>query len=491
MYTKHKLTALFLALMITVSALGSCSADNTEDSPAADTTTATTEESSETEISDHLPEVQYDGYEFRLFLREGSNGTRGASMYAEEMTGDLLNDIVYNRNLAIEDRFNITFQCIYSGDNGFGADCVPALIAGDDAYDLLAPHGRNAFDIALQGLAYEWNNLPYVDLSREWWDANINDSFTIHGKLYTTTGDICYNSLGSAACLFFNKTLFDDYNMEYPYQSVIEGTWTWDKWETIIEETTVDLNGDGVMNWENDRLGYATSVWGGPINMQFAAGLSIITVTNGVPEISFMNERTVDVFQRYFKQLEKGVNIDISQDEAFMKGNVVFLDTRIYKAISFREMEDDFGIIPFPKYSEEMAYRTSVDGAVNLFLVPITVSDPERNSIIVEGMASESYRTTMPQYYEIVLKSKHVRDQESAQVIDIIRNNRVFDFGYYNHSIGLDSIPVELYQKYGNADNVTSYYESIKNTAAAQLDELMEKFHKISELQTEVLSQNG
>lgn len=271
----------------------------------------------------------------------------------------------------------------------------------------------------------------------------------------------------------------------------IEGTWTWDKWEAIIEETTVDLNGDGVMNWENDRLGYATSVWGGPINMQFAAGLSIITVTNGVPKISFMNERTVDVFQRYFKQLEKGVNIEISQDEAFMKGNVVFLDTRINKAISFREMEDDFGIIPFPKYSEDMEYRTSVDGSVNLFLVPITVSDPERNSIIVEGMASESYRTTIPQYYEVVLKSKHVRDQESAQVIDIIRNNRVFDFGYFNHSIGLDSIPVELYQSYSNADNVTSYYESLKNKAAAQLDELMEKFNKISELQTEVLSQNG
>ena len=129
MYTKHKITTLFLALMITVSALGSCSAEDTEESPATDTTATTAEESMETEISDHLPEVQYDGYEFRMFLREGSNGSRGASMYAEEMTGDLLNDIVYNRNLAIEDRFNISFRCIYSEDNGFGADCVPTLIA--------------------------------------------------------------------------------------------------------------------------------------------------------------------------------------------------------------------------------------------------------------------------------------------------------------------------------------------------------------------------
>ena len=485
-----KTITLLIALLTGLSPLTACASADTDAETKESTADTTPAEPEEPEFSDNLPDVTYDGYEFRLFIRESSQGGRGASLYSEEMTGDLLNDIVYQRNMAVEERFDVSFLCIHSADAEYGTDCTATIIAGDDAYDLLAPHGRFAFDIALQGLTYEWGNLPYVDLNREWWDANINKSFTIHDKLYTTTGDICYYSVGSAACLFFNKSIFDEYKIAYPYDAVIEGRWTWDEWEKIIEETTADLDGDGVMNWEKDRLGYVTSMWGGPINMQFAGGISIITITDGIPEITFMNERTVEVFQRYFKQITPGVNIDIPHKDAFMKGNVTFLNANINSAVTYREMEDDFGIIPFPKYSEEMEYRTNVDGGANLFLVPITVTDLERNSVIIEGMASESCRNTIPQYYEVVLKTKHVRDPESTQVIDIIKNSRVFDFGYYNMSIGLDSIPVNLYQASGNADNIASFYKSKEKQAVAELDALIEKYNKIAELQAEVLEEN-
>ena len=491
MKAKKSLT-LLLALLMFTGTFASCG-ESTANADPSETTAGTqteapsaeeTEAETEPEISDNLPEKDFEGYDYRMFVRD--QGGRGISLIAEELTGDLLNDIVFNRNLAVADRFNINISFAYSADE-YGTDCTPSILAGDDAYDLLAPHGRFAFEIALQGLTYEWNLLPYVNLDQPWWDKGARESFTIHDKLYTTSGDICYLSLGQTMCLLFNKNLFDEYQIAYPYQDVLEGTWTWDKWEDIINTTTVDLDGDGTINWENDHLGYATSVWGGLINMQFGGGISIVSVTNGEPEISFMTERTVEVFDRYFNLIEKGVNVDIDLGNAFRKGNVAFISAGVHNAVTYRDMEDDFGIIPFPKYTEDMEYRSCVEGGTNLFLVPITVSDLERSSIILEALASESYKNLIPQYYEIVLKTKHVRDPESSQIIDILRGSRVYDFGYYNMTIGLDSIPVNLYQTYGNGDNLVSFYQSKEKVAAKMLQKLMEKYDKIVEQQAALL----
>ena len=438
----------------------------------------------ETEFSDGLPEESLDGYSYRLFIRQGG---RGNSMFREELNGDRLNDAIYMRDRAVEDRFDVSITVgMFSADD-YGMDCVPTLLAGDDAFDLLAPHGRFAFEIALQGLTYEWGLLPYVDLDKDWWDPGARESFTIHDKLYTTTGDICYNNLGQTFCFLFNKTLFDEASLAYPYQSVLEGTWTWDEWERILEVCDSDLDGNGVMEPSVDRFGYMTHIWSGLINMQFAAGLSIVSVVDGEPEISFMSEKTVEVYDRYFSHILPKVNIEVDEGGAFRSGRVFFMDGSMNSAIGFRDMDDDFGIIPFPKYAEDMEYRNAVEGGTNLFLVPITVKDLNASSIILEGMASESWRHLTPEFYEVVLKTKHVRDPESAEILDIIRRSRVFDFGYYNMTIGLDSIPVNLYQTYGNAENLVSFYQKKDKVARKSLEKLMQSYEKIAEAQQEML----
>ena len=179
------------------------------------------------------------------------------------------------------------------------------------------------------------------------------------------------------------------------------------------------------------------------------------------------------------------MNIDVDHVGAFRNGNVVFIDERIDSAIWLRDMEDDFGICPFPKYTEADEYQCSVDAGDSLYLVPVTIADAERTSMIIEGMASESYKNVTPQYYDIILKTKHVRDPESSDVIDILRKSRVFDFGYYSMTIGLDSVAVNLHQTYGNADNLVSFYESKAGTAENALKELMQKYDDIAESQAQ------
>ena len=47
-------------------------------------------------------------------------------------------------------------------------------------------------------------------------------------------------------------------------------------------------------------------------------------------------------------------------------------------------MDEDFGIIPWPKYDETIEnYYANVDAGCNLYIVPVTNPDPEQASVIL------------------------------------------------------------------------------------------------------------
>ena len=93
-------------------------------------------------------------------------------------------------------------------------------------------------------------------------------------------------------------------------------------------------------------------------------------------------------------------------------------------------METDFGILPYPKFNEaQERYYTRIGGC-ELFFTSKAASPEDliRTSAILEAMASEAFRNCLPAYYDLMLKTKLARDVESEEIIDLIFENRVFDF---------------------------------------------------------------
>lgn len=72
--------------------------------------------------------------------------------------------------------------------------------------------------------------------------------------------------------------------------------------------------------------------------------------------------------------------------------------------------------------------------------IPTTNQDPERISIIVEDWAYHSSESVMNAYYEITLKNKTTRDEESAQMMDIIKDSLMYEMSYAFSSISFASI---------------------------------------------------
>ena len=74
-------------------------------------------------------------------------------------------------------------------------------------------------------------------------------------------------------------------------------------------------------------------------------------------------------------------------------------------------------------------------------MIPAIVENIKRAGFIAEAFAEASSVMVKPEYYEIILKSKLTRDQESAEMLDIIYKNFVVD-------------PADLYQWGGLEESI-------------------------------------
>ena len=153
------------------------------------------------ELSDHLPDMDFEGYNFRILMHFEDEG-----WYAEEEIGEPLNDAVYLRNKIVEDRFNVNISLVEMP--GWGPLGVKSILAGDDAFDILASHGIIAYQYVGRNVVSDWiSNMPYNDLNAVWWNQTVVNEHSFFGKLYGVTGDISYSALHNTFCIYFNKNI--------------------------------------------------------------------------------------------------------------------------------------------------------------------------------------------------------------------------------------------------------------------------------------------
>ncbi len=445
---KRSVCFVLLAVMMLTAACGSGSSASTgADTGAAQSSAATTEPETEPEIiSKALPtDKDYGGHEF-TFLTNNST-TAGIWCYeyaADEMNGDVMNDAVYQRNAAVGEQFNVNVA-IYR-DANYSGMFNSMVLAGDDDYDVIVAPTTTILKKSYQ-YGISTDQLPYIDLSREWWDTLIMDQAALGGVHYALTGDINLLDDDSIWAIYFNKRLAQDNKIGDLYQMVYDGKWTIDALKIACANVTVDLNGDGILDYK-DQWGLVASensaasmLWsaGGMLGKMKADHTMELTMSNahnvdGMEKVFgvFSQKNAVAVIGRDIPDPCEGVSCWTYSYTMFKTGRTLFLGYPLYTISNFRDMEDDFGYLPCPKYDENQADYLSIqqEWIGTCLLVPRSASDPERTSVILEAMASASSYYPVPAYYDVVLTRKYARDDQSAKIIDILRANRQFDIVY-------------------------------------------------------------
>jgi hypothetical protein len=234
----------------------------------------------------------------------------------------------------------------------------------------------------------------------------------------------------------------------------------------IAEETYSDINNNNTVDKE-DNIGYCTNMHNGLDAIFYSCNAKVTRRDkDDIPYFTIMEEHTADVCAKLYKLIwnTKGVRFDNNLADnlaQFNKGQCTFIAGFFYDAESFRDMKDDYGILPVPKYDElQTDYVTGLHNVMRDMVIPINCQKLEAVCAVLEEMAFQGYSSVLPIYYDSILKFKYARDEASGQMIDIIRNNCTTDFAYiygdYCSQMGL------LFRTMiGNKqDSITSLYES-------------------------------
>lgn len=489
-----KKIGLLLLSIIFLQIITSCAADIVEnigsvagDTDHVETTAAITDNRS---LIDDLPNMDYEGYTFSMHTRTQPHFQ--SAIMVEEQNGETLNDAIYDRNIAIEERFNIQFYEIYDPNSSSPTTTArKVILAGDDTYDMLILGGSGLMDLAVEGLIYSVSELPYIDLTKDYWDHTVNDELSFCGEQYFASGAMNLTSYDFTHVLCFNKTMINDLNIENPYQLIEEGKWTYDKFAELGAKAVLDIDGDGEMT-SSDSFGLLSAPKQVMPNFWIGAGeRSVDRNDNDEPVFQIAgDERYLSVFNKIFEVTHdtgvwfpSDINTQFSADfnRMFQDNRGLFYDSTFFYVASLRDMESDFGIIPYPKYEEHQENYYSRIETIISFIVPKTNTNLDRTSVIIEALASESAKTVIPAYYEIALKTKYTRDEESEKMLDLIFENRMIDLGdCIWFSIYRDGVISSMYRN--NDRDISSKLASLQSKMDTTLADVTDAFIKLKDV---------
>ena len=485
MKTRILASAILLALL-----LSSCSgAGNTPVGTSDDQTTPPETEPETTALSDNVPKLDFGGAEFRTIEQSSTKN----SFYSAESTGDIINDTIYDRNREIEERFNVTFApTIQEWYTDITKLVKQSVMAGSDDYDLVFGQIFDTSTLAMNGMCLDWNILPYMDFTKPWYTANIQQA-SIGDKLFMIESDLSTSYTDQTWMLVYNQTKAEQYQ-DFPdlYSLVREGKWTIDKMSELIADKYQDLNGDSERN-EGDFFGIisnqdgcqlAAFVYGADVRL--AAIGDDMTVSNPIGE-----ERSIDAIMKLHdlfnvnpgsvsKMTDKKITTDYStQRKYFVDGMVLFAPVQVSTLMNeeFRGFEDHYGVLPIPKYDEaQKDYHTVVDGGANIMVVPASAPADSYEMIgaLTEALSAASYLDLTPVYCGIALEQKGTRDEDSIEMLRMILDSRVIDFAYLYD--GFKGWVMKLPEMISSSSSIASKIESQKKAVTEYYTGLVDFF---------------
>lgn len=428
---------------MTVSCADGNDGDKNDSNTGAGTDTVIGDDTAEAETTESfdpgLPEKDYNQETFTILTKSVSTFTDWGekSIWTEAMNGDVLNDAVYSRNLAVEEQFNIKIAEVQSGQ--ITTDLSNSVMAADGAYDAALPPLNECGSLITNGHLMELNSLEYLNFDQSWWDQRSIQDLSIDKKLYMVSGDISTLNNDATWCTMINLGVLNDHNVESPYELVRNNQWTYAKFYEICQGVSTDLNGDSIYD-TNDLLANLTQNENATA-MFIGAGMHLVSKNaDDIPEYSLAtSERAISILEILTKVMnDKEVSLNyhnygaegyhLATTKMFEEDRGLFWITNLQMVIRLREMNTDFGIAPVPKFDENQAEYSNVVWQVGSFLcVPKTTNDAERTGIILEAMAAKSREVLRPAYYEVALSYKYLRDADSLEMLDIIIGNRTYE----------------------------------------------------------------
>ena len=468
-----RLLALILACLFVATALVACTKDKPNEDAPKDTEKneqpadkKETNEYGEESFTSVVPqkELDFDGQELTILVR---NNLANLREWYKESPEDELDEAVAMRNAAVEDTLNIKilFEMVPNAEFGTFAANFNGMIQNDvdsdmHYYDIAANYAYAGAFTSVRGYAADLNNketFPYFDFSLPCWNQAMVKNTTMNGRLHYSAGDINLSMFDLAMVIWYNKTLYDakreDGDPDNIQVHALEGNWTYQDlyiWASRLYENSNGVDGKQA----DDTYGFGTERNTGNQGrpnpndvIPYAWDLEFV-LTNNDNTHSFNiigNEKAEEALVKFRTLITSDGTCGSSTVGNFAAGRYVFWSSILYPSaeanMAIREMDDKYGLLPWPKYNAEQEnYGTTTQDYYNL----ITVLDHAESSISTRGEAvsaflqlatEESYTSVRGYYFNRIVKPKYFGTDDSEGTVtnsialfDIIVANIEYDY---------------------------------------------------------------
>lgn len=407
-----------------------------------------------------LPDgIDYGGEEYSILDGQAVSFNAGENEVTYKLedieTGDIIAEAVYERTRLAEEALNIKIVSESVAWDVLGDTISKSVMSGDGSFEAIIGRLSVLVQAVTNGYLLDLGTIETLNLTSPWWDQQVNTSMTVSGKQFVASGDINYYDDYSITCMVFNKKLFANNDIEEPYDLVRDGKWTLDTFYEIINGAAQDINGDSKYD-EHDFYGYVCNTgMMSSMMLAFDEELSILD-ENGTYTVnqsaSLLNKAT------HFAELMLNNDSVIVEERklGYEKGDLLFPNGQALMSqalvggiVGFRQtMEDDFGILPFPKYDEaQETYHNMISQHwASSAAVPATCQDTEKVGYVLDTLGCFSPDTVTEAVIETNVMTKSTRDDNSADMLRLIFDTKAFDTSIV-YDWGIYTVWCEITQK--------------------------------------------
>ena len=417
--------------------------------------TACAEKKNDNKKDDKPDEVKEDNYMVDMYDFGGEMITfpifGGEPWYldVEEKVGETVEDAVYDRDKIVEERLNVEIETVpISSFDEFKSSILTVLQAGDSDYDVVLGQQANQISLCLDGYLLDLNDLAkyeaggILNFEGEHWNDEYMEYYEYGNARYWLSGGFFTPLLGYVYCTFVNKTLYDkNFQQTYGdiYDLAYEGKWTLDVMAEMSTTIYNDTNSNDKLD-AGDIVGWQYAQASSCVMMGFLMGAGLEASSKNADgsinfQITTTHQKNIDIMQKLARTFTSTTgmaynkNTTPSGQSQFIEGTQLFFCGLFEHLNNFREMQDDFYIIPMPKYDvNQPEYRSAIDDNNMIIGIPYCCENVTASVATVELLAYLTDTMVNDAYYNEALKYKFTRDDRAAEMIDFITSCMCTDF---------------------------------------------------------------
>ncbi|MBR6558093.1 MAG: hypothetical protein IKT70_03680 [Clostridia bacterium] len=439
--TKRLLSILLVATMLISFVACASSGDDGGKKPVTTADSVDTVGNGIEYEKDDLPDsLNFNNENITILITEEQNGggLHAGEILADELNSDVINDSIYNRERYVEDRLGVEILPAKVAQSSYNNEVNKQINSDDDIYQIYAAKTVWFAPFVFDNILTDLYTVDYLDLEKPWWSQYFSEKAEVKDNLYLATGSLSLSLTRFLFVMFYNKVLAENYVSNYPelgdlYTVVENGDWTYDKFYSLSSGIYRDVNGSTTRDDEDVYgVGYMRGI---AIDAMWSGfDITIFSRTDdGWFELDVNEDKLYNSLERIRVLLHETEGCYVPEKDSddmldtvaqkFADGSLLFMVNKMHAAegVTLRNMQDEYGIIPYPKYdSKQDGYYSFAHDQYLSFSIPRTNPNPDVAGAVLEAMASYSYRETNPSYFDIALKGKYMNDPQSRRMVDMI-----------------------------------------------------------------------